>query len=140
MAFKKGQSGNPQGRPKGLTDRRTALRELFDARRDDLVAKAIELALEGDTQALKLCLDRAIPALKPQDAPVTLPRFTGTIADQGRQVLEGLADGRLTPDEAATVMGAVAAQARIVEVEELERRVAELEKAHGNAGNENRAA
>jgi hypothetical protein len=126
--FRPGQSGNPQGRPKGIQDRRIAARALFDARRDELVAKAIELALAGDTTALKLCLDRAVPAVKPQDVAVTLPFFTGTIADQGRQVLAALTRGDLTPDHAASVMATVAAQARIVEVEELERRVAALER------------
>lgn len=140
MAFLKGKSGNPEGRPKGIQDRRTAARALFEARREELVAKAIELALGGDTTALRLCLDRAIPALKPQDAVVTLPPFTGQSADQGRRVLEALAQGQLTPNEAATVMGAIAALARVVEVHELERRVAELEKTHGTAEGPNRTA
>jgi hypothetical protein len=135
--FVPGKSGNPAGRPKGVQDRRTAARALFDARRHELVAKAIDLALAGDTVALKMCLDRAIPALKPQDAPITLPGFAGSIGEQGRQVLEALAQGRLTPDEAGTVMRAVAAQARIVEVEELERRVSKLEQARGNAEGKN---
>ncbi|CAJ0691643.1 hypothetical protein KXR69_16090 [Ralstonia holmesii] len=52
MAFQKGQSGNPAGKPKGAKDKRTALRELLQPHAEQLVQKAVKLALDGDTTAL----------------------------------------------------------------------------------------
>ncbi|WP_035881628.1 DUF5681 domain-containing protein [Cupriavidus metallidurans] len=127
MAFRKGASGNPAGRPKGTSDRRNSLRELLQPHAADLVKKAVELALAGDTTALRICVDRIIPAVKAKDAPISLSGLSGSLADQGRTVLDALAAGELTPDEANAVMGVISAQARIIEVDELEKRIAALE-------------
>ncbi|MCA8007127.1 DUF5681 domain-containing protein [Burkholderia cenocepacia] len=131
--FRKGQSGNPAGKPKGARDKRTALRELLQPHAADLVAKAVELAKAGDTTALRICIDRCIPAIKAKDAPVDLPELTGSLAEQGAAVMHAMAGGRITPDEANAVMQVISAQARIIEVDELEKRLAILEgKDDGN--------
>ncbi|KVU85019.1 hypothetical protein WL38_25870 [Burkholderia ubonensis] len=131
--FKKGQSGNPAGKPKGARDKRTALRELLQPHAADLVAKAVELAKAGDTTALRICIDRCIPAIKAKDAPVDLPDLTGSLTEQGQAVMRAMAAGRITPDEANAVMQVISAQARIIEVDELEKRLAVLEnKDDGN--------
>ncbi|WP_416047937.1 DUF5681 domain-containing protein [Cupriavidus basilensis] len=132
MAFRKGQSGNPAGKPKGAKDKRTALRELLQPHAADLVKKAVALALAGDTTALRICIDRIIPAVKAKDAPISLSGLSGSLADRGRTVLDALAAGELTPDEANAVMGVISAQARIVEVDELEKRIAALEASNGS--------
>lgn len=125
--FKKGQSGNPAGKPRGTRDKRTALRELLQPHAADLVAKAVELAKAGDTTALRICIDRCIPAIKAKDAPVDLPDLTGSLVEQGEAVMRAMARGRITPDEANAVMQVITAQARIIEVDELEKRLAALE-------------
>src|SRR5262245_56561666 len=124
MAFGKGESGNPAGRPPGVRDKRTAMRELLEPHAEDLVAKIVELAKAGDTTALRICLDRMIPPVKAQDDPVRLPSLTGSLADSGRVILEALADERLTPEQAANILSALATQARIVEIDDIEKRVA----------------
>jgi hypothetical protein len=59
MTFKPGQSGNPEGRPKGARNRATlAAERLLDGEADTLTRKAIQLAQQGDTTALRLCIDR----------------------------------------------------------------------------------
>ena len=56
--FQPGQSGNPAGRPKGSRSKATlALEAIFEGEADALTRKVIELALDGDTQALRMCLD-----------------------------------------------------------------------------------
>ncbi|MBO2974551.1 DUF5681 domain-containing protein [Burkholderia pseudomallei] len=136
--FKKGQSGNPAGKPKGARDKRTALRELLQPHAADLVAKAVELAKAGDTTALRICIDRCIPAIKAKDAPVDLPDLTGSLTEQGQAVMRAMAAGRITPDEANAVMQVISAQARIIEVDELEKRLAVLEnKDDGNHQSQN---
>jgi hypothetical protein len=58
MTFKPGQSGNPDGRPKGARNRATiAAERLLDGEADTLTRKAIQLAQQGDTTALRLCIE-----------------------------------------------------------------------------------
>jgi hypothetical protein len=40
--------------------------------KEALTRKAVELALEGDTTALRLCLERIAPALKATSPPIKL--------------------------------------------------------------------
>ena len=128
MPFQAGKSGNPSGRPPGIRDRRTAMRALLEPHAQALVAKAVELALAGDGTALRICIDRLIPAIKAKDDSVSLPSLNGSLADQGRVVVEALAEGKLSPEEVSTILQALATQARIVEVDEIEKRVTALEK------------
>jgi hypothetical protein len=127
MGYRKGQSGNPNGRPKGIMDRRVAFRSLLESRAEDLVKKAIELALAGDGGALRACLDRICPPLKARGEVVALEALGGSLVEHGQAVVAALGAGTITPDEAATIMQALSSQARILEVDELERRVKNLE-------------
>ena len=61
MAFHKGQSGNPAGRPRGAKGKRLQLPA--DLTSDAITALA-EAVAGGDVQAIRLVLDRTIPALK----------------------------------------------------------------------------
>ena len=128
--FVKGQSGNPAGRPKGIPDQRTALRSLLEPHAQELVAKAVKLALDGDTTALRICIERLIPPMKARDEAVQLGSAKAGLSEQGRAVLEAAAAGNITPERAATMMQSIAAQARIVELIELEERVKRLEEHH----------
>ena len=94
MGFKKGNSGNLAGRPKGIRDKRTALRELLTPHAEKLVDMAVSMALAGDTAALRICIDRLLPPIKAKDAAVILPGLKGGPADQGKEVLNELAAGR----------------------------------------------
>jgi hypothetical protein len=125
--FRKGQSGNPAGKPKGARDKRTALRELLQPHAADLVKKAVELALAGDTTALRICIDRCIPAIKAKDQPISLQGLSGSLAEQGNAVMAAMAAGEITPDEATAVMQVLTAQMRIVEVDDLVKRIEALE-------------
>ena len=60
--FEKGVSGNPNGRPKSARNKSTLAAEaLLDGEAGALTRKAIELALNGDLGAIRLCLERIIP-------------------------------------------------------------------------------
>jgi len=131
--FKKGKSGNAKGRPKGIQDRRTALRELLDPHSKALVKKAVEMAKEGDMGALRLCLERLIPPIKSKDDPVIVKGLKGdaSLVKQGQVIVSAMAAGDITPAEASTLIQAISQQARIIEIEELEKRLATLEKKYG---------
>lgn len=60
--FKAGHSGNPRGKPPGTRHKATlAVQEFLDGEAEPLTRKAVDLALEGDTTALRLCLERLLP-------------------------------------------------------------------------------
>ena len=125
--FKPGQSGNPDGRPKGVPDRRTVYREALADRAPEIITTLIEKALDGDSTALRLCADRIVPTLKATDASINIT-LSGSLAEQGRQVLEGLGDGTLSPNEASTAMGILQTQSKLVESDEIIDRIEQLER------------
>ena len=66
MTFHKGESGNPAGRQRGSRNRTTILMQsLLEADGEALARKAIDLAKGGDLAALRMCMDRLVPARKP---------------------------------------------------------------------------
>lgn len=72
--FRPGQSGNPKGRPTGALNRATiAAQALLDGEAEALTRAAVELALQGNVQALKLCLERICPARKERPLSLALP-------------------------------------------------------------------
>jgi Family of unknown function (DUF5681) len=74
--FQKGQSGNPEGRPPGSRNKATLLIEqLLDDATKDITKKAIELAKAGDSTALRLCMDRIVPARRDRHIAFKLPKL-----------------------------------------------------------------
>ena len=126
--FKSGISGNPKGRPKGIKDKRTAYRELLQPHAEDLITKAVELAQAGDTIALRMCLDRLIAPIKAKDSTIMIEDLKGSLAEQGQKVILAMCNSEVTPDDAGKVLQALAAQSRILEIDNLDKRVAKLEE------------
>ena len=126
-AWKPGQSGNPKGRPAG-TGEVAKLRAAIADRVPELLSKLMAPALEGDTAAARLLLERAIAPLKAAEQPQALTLPDGTLTDQGRAVLASVAAGELAPGQGAALLGAIGTLARVVEIDELAQRVAKLEE------------
>lgn len=125
--WKPGESGNPKGRAKGSG----ATGKLRAAIADDLpaiIAALTERARAGDPAAAKLLLDRVLPALKAEAAPVAVPGMAhGSLTERAEAALRAVADGEVAPDTGASLVGAVAAVARVVEVTDLQARIEKLE-------------
>lgn len=123
-------TGNP-GKPKGTRHKATvAALAMLDGQSEALTQQAVTLALEGDTTALRLCLERIVPPRR--DAPVqfNLPQME-TARDAAKAagaVLDAVALGDLTPTEGAHIMGLVDTYRRTLEATEIEERVAALER------------
>lgn len=126
--FETGQSGNPAGRPRGTADRRTELRRLLEPHAEQLIAQAVAMALSGDATALKMCLDRICPVLKPTSEPVTLTMPTGTLSDQAAAVFSAVVAGEITTEEAAALAGILANTARTQESDKKLHQFDELKK------------
>lgn len=123
--FQKGTSGNPSGRQK---TEHVILRQKLAAHGEEVAMVVIQAALKGDIQAAKIILERLCPPLKPSAAPVIidLPSNAG-IAETARAIIGHSAAGLLAPDVAGNLVQSIAALARIVEIDELERRISLLE-------------
>lgn len=82
------------------------------------------------TNILFKMLDKCLPNLKPVDTPVQIQTGDG-ITDQGAAILKAMVAGDITPSEAGSLMQAVSAQIRVIESDELDKRIRALEEAHG---------
>lgn len=125
--FTKGKSGNPSGRKPGTGNKVTrALREAMLAVYEGMGGEGAMLAWskKSRTDFYKLLLGKMVPA----GAPIRLEPGEDAPADYGRQIVAEMAEGRITPEEAETAMRVIQGQARVIEVDELERRVKALEE------------
>jgi hypothetical protein len=102
---------------------------LLEGEAEALSRKAVDMALAGDSVALRLCLDRLAPPRKDSPVQFSLPRMTTArdAAQAAGAVLQAVSEGDLTPTEGAQVMGLVDSFRRTLEVTELEARMAALE-------------
>jgi hypothetical protein len=121
----------PQGvRRVPATRRRSRWKPLLDGQAEALTQKAIELALGGDMMALRMCLDRILPARK--DRPVSIEMPTINTAEDAKSasaaLLAAVAAGSLTPSEAAEIGKLVDGYVRAVETTEVLKRLEKLEK------------
>ena len=130
--FQPGQSGNPNGRPKGSRNAATlAIESLLDGEAAALTRKAVELALAGDIAALRLCLDRILPPRK--DRPVSFEMPPINNAEDARAasaaLLTAVVSGNLTPSEASEVGKLIDAYVKTIELTEVLARLDKLEAA-----------
>ena len=126
-AWKPGQSGNPKGRKPGSSEA-GRLRAAIGQHVPEILASLTEQAKAGDVQAARLLLERTLPALRAQEPTQPLALPDGTLTEQGRAVLAAIGAGTLAPAQGSQLLAAVAALARVAEVDELERRIAALEE------------
>jgi hypothetical protein len=121
--------GNP-GRPKGVRHKSTLLCEKL--MRDDakeIVQAVIVAAKAGDMVAAKIVLDRISPARKGRPIHFELPeaRTADDVAAALAAVVSAMADGELTPDEAALVASVLEMRRKSIETIEHENRLRILE-------------
>ena len=130
--FKKGQCGNPSGKPKGCRNATTILfDDLLKDNAKDLIEKAIEMAKGGDGPALRLCIDRLAPARKDRPVWFDLPEMNEArdAVNASAAIVAAVAGGDLTPSEAAELSKVVDSYARTLQAAEFEERISKLEKA-----------
>ncbi|MDZ7753832.1 MAG: DUF5681 domain-containing protein [Gammaproteobacteria bacterium] len=130
MVWKKGQSGNPKGRTPG-TGKVAQMRNQLEGHLPEVLETIALKAELGDMTAARLLLDRVFPALRPVEVPVTFP--TGnSLTDTGAAVLKTAGEGEIPASQAAQLLTALGALARVKEMDELAERLARLEEQVGD--------
>ncbi|HBP90853.1 MAG TPA: hypothetical protein DD706_24565 [Nitrospiraceae bacterium] len=128
----KGQSGNPDGRPKGTKNKTTLMAQaLLDGEAEALTRKCIQLALKGRPVALKLCLERILPPKKERTIQIDIqaPGRLEEIVQAMALIVEKVADGTLCPQEGNTLMGMLATTTKVIEAAQVEQRLTAVESA-----------
>lgn len=121
--------GNP-GKPKGTRHRTTqAVEALLDGEAEALTRKAVELALEGDTTALRLCLERIAPPRREAPVNVEIPviETAGDLPKAIAVLLQAAGRGDLTPGEAGRLAALVGEAGKAIELHDIELRLQRLE-------------
>ena len=127
MAFTKGKTGNPSGRPKKDT---ANLKPLLAKHGESVLQKVIDAALEDDLTACKLVLDRLYPSIKSQAMPVNIP-VGETLPETGSNIVTETMLGNVPPDIGASLITALSNQAKLVEYTELSQRLERIEQQLG---------
>jgi hypothetical protein len=129
--WEKGQSGNIKGKPKGSLNKVTlAVQSLLDGESEALTRKAIDLALDGDMTALKLCLDRICPARKSRPINIDLPAVDtgGGVSQAQAVVVQAVGDGEITPEEGSVLSSILEVRRKSIETADHESRLSKLEE------------
>jgi hypothetical protein len=128
--FKKGESGNPEGRPKGSQNFATKLMASILADVPALLEVTKQKAFAGDMVAMRLLLERVLPVSKATAPTIALPALVEahTLTDKANAILATVANGELPSDMAAQLLGSLSDIAKLVELESLLKRVELLEQ------------
>jgi hypothetical protein len=129
--FPPGVSGNPKGRPRGSLNQSTLIaRAILEENAAALTNKAVEQALNGNSIALKICLQRLVPP--PHDRTVTIPlperdASAEDILAAHSAVLRAVSTGEISPQEAHTLSLLLEARRRSWEAVQFSARLADVE-------------
>ena len=123
-------SAGNSGRPKGSRNKATiAIESLLQGQAEALTQTAVIRALEGDSVALRLCMERIAPASKDQPVSFSLPKINNALdaSEAAGSALTAFSAGDLTPIAATRVMGLIDSYRRTLELTEIEQGLQALE-------------
>ncbi len=129
--FKNGTSGNPAGRPAGSRNKATlACEQLLEGKAEQLTAKLLDMALEGNIHAMRMCIDRAVPprrerCINLESRPISGPQ---DLPIQFQEITSAVAEGRITPREGESFSNILISQAKTLQVVESVRRLPEIKE------------
>jgi hypothetical protein len=129
--FAKGQSGNPKGRPEGSrTNIAMRVDELLEAEFEAVTIALLDKAKEGDATALRMVMDRIAPSRKSRPIQIELPsiRTLGGVTDASEAILAAVANGTITPDEGQALSVIVEGRRKVIETDDLAKRISDLEE------------
>jgi len=129
--WEKGTSGNPAGRPRGSRNRASIMMEqLLDGQAEKLVQKVVTSALEGNTHAMAICLDRLIPRCKERTINFDTPPINNynDILRAAETIFDGIGKGQITPTEGEKLTRVLQFQLQSYMALDFESRIAAIER------------
>ena len=103
--------------------------QLLESHAEPLIRKCLVSALQGDLKAMQLCMDRILPARR--ELPLKVGRLSlGSIPEISKAselVTQRVASGHLTPGQGHALAELIERRRKVLETEDLDRRLQELE-------------
>ena len=129
------QPGNNygRGRPRGSRNRVARVcQDTLDSYAENLMKKCVLQALQGNTTAMRLCMERLMPARRQRTLQFKLPpiKTITDVAVASESVVSGVARGQLTPAEGQSFSAMLENRRRVIEIQDEEPRVRALENAN----------
>jgi hypothetical protein len=124
--FKKGESGNPKGKPKGAKHRASLLAEkLFENDIEMICNQVISQARDGNLHAAKIILDRLLPPRKDRFINIKLPFINGSsdALEALRLICFAVGNGEITPLEGEALSKIIEIQTKSMELYDFEKRL-----------------
>ena len=115
MPFVKGQSGNPAGRPVGSRNRFTSeMQEALEESGPALIERLVVLAGEGNTGAMRQCLDRLMGKHRASSVALPSPDSPNYVVAALTEIHRALGAGEIASDEASRLVDFVGCTARVL--------------------------
>ena len=130
-AVREGAVRQSRRAPRGSRNRSAqAIQHALDGEAQALTRKAVELALEGNTTALKLCLDRLLAPRRDRTVPLELPPIEGAggLAGTMAAIVAATGNGEISSTEAGRWARLVDIFLKALDAHDFEQRLAALEK------------
>jgi len=122
--FSKGNGGR---RPGSKNRASLVSAALLESDKEELLAKAVQLAKSGDVQMLKFLLSRSLP--RERLIAIDLPEMN--FAEDGvqamGQIMRAVCEGKISPSEGANLAATVNSYSRAIDLADLVKRMEALE-------------
>ena len=135
--FRKGKSGNPNGKPRGARNRTTLIAEmLFADEVEDICKTVIGEAKAGNMQAAKIILDRLVPPKRDRLINIDLPKLDSSsdLLKAIECITRTVGSGQISPSEGEALARIVDIYTKALELTEFEYRLVVLEGGSKNKG------
>lgn len=128
--FRKGKSGNPNGRPQGARNKASILAEQLLMNDIQDICKSVVLsAKSGNMQAAKIILDRLLPPKKDRLITIKFPKIKTPkdVLKAFAIITQAIAYGEISPAEGEALARILDSQAKAIELYEFEQMLSQLE-------------
>jgi hypothetical protein len=136
MTFRAGESGNPAGRAVGSRNKKTLAVEaaLFD-HAEALVKNLVDRAMAGEPAAMRLAMERVLPAGRGRPLPIDLPPVRSAEDAQAAAavIMAALKEGAISAREAVDLLRVVEGLTRLSGAIDVAKKIARKEVAKAAA-------